>query len=470
MKKLFRTFIFAIMAGWSAWASAQNQTTNLTPVIPSNSVPFSIQIQAAFLLPSGLQSFVVGTSHGKWLLLAGRINGLHGFGGSNNFPPDTQNTTVFVVDPDGQTVTSRSLLDEASGLTQAQIDLLTVTGAQSYQSGRTLYMCGGYGADTATTNFTTKAALTAIDVPGLIHWVTNPKRGETAAQYIESVFDPMFQVSGGVMVEESEHHALLMFGEDFEGDVNVSATGTYSGQVRRFYIRDGKHLSFNPQSPMPVNPDANYFRTDLNVVPTIDDRRPGFTAFSGVFTPGFGVWTVPIEISRAGVPTMANPAANATFKQGMNNFACPTLELYSKKENAAYTVLMGGISYGFFDNGGFETDAELPFINQVTTIKRDASGNYSQCLMDGEYPVIASTGSNPGNALLFGAGATFIPADNLHEYQNGVLKLDNLKRGPVMVGYIVGGIQSTLPNTNTGSDTSASPYIFTVTLVPNGSR
>jgi hypothetical protein len=275
-----------------------------------------------------------------------------------------------------------------------------------------------------------------------------------------------------VMVEESSHHALLMFGEDFEGDVNVSSIGTYSGQVRRFFIKDGNnHLAINPENSMPANPDPDFERTDLNVVPTVDHHgRQSFTAFSGVFTPGFGVWTVPVEITRDGVPTMANPADDATFKQGMNNFACPTLELYSKKNDSAYTVLMGGISYGFFNDSEFDTDSELPFINQVTTIKRDSSGAYSQCLMDGGYPVIESTNSNPGNTLLFGAGATFIPADDLHAYSNGVLKYDELKRGSIMVGYIVGGIQSTLPNTNTGSDSSASPYIFTVTLVPNGNR
>ena len=120
---------------------------------------------------------------------------------------------------------------------------------------------------------------------------------------------------------------------------------------------------------------------------------------------------------------MANPTNATTFMQGMNNFNCPTLELYSQKERNSYTVLMGGISFGFFASGVFQTDAELPFINQVTTIKRDRNGVFSQYLMNAEYPVIPSTGSNPGNQLLFGASATLIPADGLPTYKNGVLKL-----------------------------------------------
>lgn len=60
----------------------------------------------------------------------------------------------------------------------------------------------------------------------------------------------------------------------------------------------------------------------------------------------------------------------------------------------SYTVLLGGISFGDFQGGIFQTDAQLPFINQVTTIKRDRDGVFAQYLMDAEYPVIPSTGSH----------------------------------------------------------------------------
>jgi hypothetical protein len=471
MKRLsvwLRYFIFGIAWGWTSLVVAQNQTDTLSPILSSNAVPFQIQIeQAPFSLPSGLQSYVLGTHGGKWLLLSGRINGLHGFNsGNNNFPPDTQNTTVFVVDPNLQTVTTRSLTNSGSGLTTNQIDLLSVTAAQSYQSGNTLYMSGGFGIDTSTSNFTTKAALTAIDVPGLMHWVTSPSTNETAAQHIRQIFDPIFQITGGVMTEARPHHALLVFGQDFEG-ADITADGTYSEQVRRFHIVDhGTNLSFVAQKAMPKTPDPNYRRANLNVVPIIERGRQNFVAFSGTFTPTDGIWTVPVEISRNGISKMANPAGATTFKQGMNNWICPTLELYSRKERNSYTVLMGGISFGFFASSAFQTDSELPFINQVTAIKCDRHGVFSQCLINSEYPVILSNGSNPGNQLLFGANATLIPADGLPAYRNGVLKYDALGSGPIVVGYIVGGIQSTVPNTNVSTDSAASPYIFTVTLVP----
>jgi len=460
-------FVFATASGWTSWAVAQNQTTNLSPVLSSNEVPFTIQIeQAAFSLPSGLQSYVVGTSDGKWLLLAGRIGGLHGFNsGTNNFPPDTQNTTIFVVDPTAQTVATRSLTNLAeSGMTQTQIDLLSVTAPQWCQSKDILYMSGGYGVDESGTNFTTKDALTAIDIPGMMHWVVNPTNGETAVQYIRQIF----QITGGVMVEPSPNHVFLVFGQDFEGANIFTPDVTYSEQVRQFRIIESKRrFSFVAGKTLPATPDPDYRRAGLNVVPIIENGRPSFAAFSGSFTTNFGIWTIPVEINSRGVPTEASPTNATTFMQGMNNFNCPTLQLYSQKERNSYTVLMGGISFGFFaTNGAFETDAELPFINQVTTIKRDRHGVFSQYLMNAQYPVILSTESNPGNQLLFGSSAVLIPTPGLPAYRNGVLNYDRLKTNSVVVGYIIGGIQSTLPNTNVESDSAASPYIFKVTLIP----
>ena len=189
-------------------------------------------------------------------------------------------------------------------------------------------------------------------------------------------------------------------------------------------------------------------------------------AYAGVFTLSTGVWTVPVVIDDTGMPTMADPNLPTTFKQGMNHYICATASLYSKKYTNMYHLFFGGISYGFYSNGVFETDSEIPFINQVTTIQMDKNGKFSQYLMNGQYPVIKSTRTNPGNTLLFGAGAYFIP-NNILKYANGVISLDNIRQ-PTVIGYIVGGIQSTLPNTNVMADSAASPYVFKVTLVPTG--
>lgn len=466
---LLCVFIF----GLSLSIFADNQTSTVSSISSAANLPYQVRIEVAdFALPSGLQSYVLGTYDNKWLILAGRTNGLHGFdNGDNNFPPNLQNTTVYVVDPTHKKITSRSLLSHKSGLSQHQVDLLSVTSAQFYQSGNTLYMTGGYGVDTKTGSFSTKDALTAISIPGLIHWVTHPSHGETAAQYIRQIFDPIFKVTGGYMTQIGDNPILQIFGQNFKGAYTQNSNGKYIEQIRRFNIIDnGISLFIDKKSSEPYTPNSNYRRRDLNIVPRIKNQCGRITeelvAFSGVFTLSGGVWTVPVEIGADGRAFMPSASSDKTFKQGMNNYICPTLGLFSRKSNDMYTIFFGGISFGYFENGIFQTDINIPFINQVTTIKIDKKGHYKQYIMDVEYPVILSTQSNPGNRLLFGAAAQLIPVDNLPAYSNGVLQLDKIKK-TTFIGYIVGGIQSTLPNTSSRFDSAASPYIFKVTLIPS---
>lgn len=468
-----RFIAFFIMIAIKGFSDA-NQTDELSPIIPPDSLPYKISIELAdFQLPSdniesfGLQSYVSAIYKGKWLLLAGRTNGLHGFSpGNNNFPPQQQNTVVYVVDPQKKTVQFKSLTDSSSHLSQAQIDTLSVTSAQSYQVNDTLYVIGGYGVDTSTGQFSTKSTLTAIDVPGLIHWVEKSKG--TAARNIRQISHPLLQVTGGDLFQSDSHQPfLLIFGQNFSGFYTDSSNGAYTEQVRPFKIIDNGHkLAIVPEKQHTPNP--NYRRRDLNVVSTIQkgatSYQPGFVALSGVFTEAEGVWTVPVLIQPDGSSFMANPANPQTFKQGMNNYACPHAGLFSKETNTMYILLFGGISYLSVQNGEFVPDSEIPFINSVTTVSIDSHGNFQQYLMEDEYPVILSQFANPGNPLLFGAAARFFPADNLPTFSNGVFSLEPLGSSPILLGYIVGGIQSSLANTNTQADSAASPYIFSVKL------
>src|SRR6188472_3359497 len=65
-----------------------NQTDALSPVLPGSQLPFQVTIEKAFEMPVGFHSGAVGVYKGLWVFIAGRTNGMHGFGPSNNFPPD----------------------------------------------------------------------------------------------------------------------------------------------------------------------------------------------------------------------------------------------------------------------------------------------------------------------------------------------------------------------------------------------
>ncbi|MFI5334412.1 MAG: hypothetical protein ACHQT8_04500 [Chlamydiales bacterium] len=470
---MFKMIITLLLIAFSQRLWSQNQTETLSPLLSPDSLPFTISISLAdFQLPSdnlnsfGIQSFAWAIHENKALFLAGRTNGLHGFSpGNNNFPPLLQNTLVYVVDPKTKTVKTRSLTDSSSKLSQSQIDTLSVTAPQYFQVDNTLYMVGGYGVDTATGQFSTKSTLTAIDVPGLMGWVEKGK--SSAAKNIRQTSHPLLQVTGGFLTRASLHQPfLLIFGQNFPGFYSSASNGFYTQQVRPFRIIDnGTDLYVKPEKQFAPNP--NYRRRDLSVLPimqkTSTSYAPAVVALSGVFTVDTGVWTVPVSINADGTSSMDDPSKPNTFKQGMNNYDCARTGLYSKKTNDMFLLLFGGISYLFVDSGGVvQADAEIPFINSVTTVRLDAGGNFQQYLMSNQYPTILSDFSNPGNVLLFGAEARFIPADNLPVFPNGVFSFDELGSSPILLGYIIGGVQSTLPNTNDRTDSAASPYIFNV--------
>lgn len=465
-RALFITTIFA-----HSLIASSNQTPDVSPVLVDTPLPFDITISLEdYTLPGGIQSGAAGSCGCEFLFIAGRTNGLHGFDFiGDNFPPRQQNTTVYVVNVHTKKVSSRSLLDPLSGLTQQQIDSLSVTSPQFYQCKNTLYITGGYGIDTASGTFTTKNTLTAIDIPGLIHWVTNPQCSKKASSYIRQVAHPAFQVTGGIMAQAGDCPTLLMFGQKFTGTNLFTPDAVYTQQVRKFRIID-KGNCLNAIILPPSKTDPNYRRRDLNIVPIVKTcchnkkQTTAFAALSGVFTLDNGVWTVPVEIDALGQPEMANPNDPDTFKQAMNNYYCAHTVLASKS-GSNYILLFGGITYEYYQDGAFQPDPELPFTNQVTIIKRSTSGAYKQYLSNAQFPTIISTFSNPGNTLLFGTGAQFMPTHDVPRYKNGILQLWKIKR-PTVIGYIIGGIQSTLPNTFSSSDSAASPYIFKVTLTP----
>lgn len=443
----------------------QNQTETLSPVLPGDSLPFSLQIAVAdFMLPTGIQAYASAIYNGKWIFLAGRTNGMHGFSNvGNNFPPNAQNKSVYVVDPSTGKSWSRSLTEDPS-LSQADIDTLSVTAPQFFQRGGTLYLVGGYGINSATGQMETKRTLTTINLERTLRWVMKGKPNLKKA--LQKTSNPLLQVTGGALYQTDEHSPmLLIFGQNFAGLYTDNSNGQYTMQIRPFWPQEGgKHLSILPNFSKEINPD--YRRRDLNVVPILHNDQFAYTALAGVFTLDTGVWTVPVVIYPDGSSFEPSPEDPATFKQAMNQYHCAAFGLYSTDHKEMYVVLPGGISYGYFSGETFATDSEIPFINQVTTIKIDKHLNFSQYLMSGEYPYLVSTGSNPGCQLLFGAEARFFPNEGISLFSNNVIQLDALPKEPTVIGYIAGGIMSTCANTNFITDSTSSPYVFTVTLLP----
>lgn len=434
---------------------ADNQTPTVDVPLPGSELPFTLSVETAdFALPQGLQSYVFAIHKNKALLFAGLTGGLHDFYNVNK--------TAYVFDLWDGSIVSRSLEDPVYGLTTDQINTICTTNPQFFKDGNRLYITGGYGQDNITKN-----CLTAVDVKEMIEWVMHPTSSIHLSSHIRQLFDDRFEVTGGKMYKGDDGLVLLIFGANI---VNYFDVLSYTEQVRRFIIHDnGKKLSVTFKDPLPLVPDPNYRRRDLNIEPIIQKRgiglKPAYVALSGVFTETQGVWTVPVLITKDGKSSMADPVNPNTFKQGMNNYDCASAQLFSRKSGDMYILLFGGISYGYFQNGTFQEDPNFPFINQITTVRIDKEGHFSQYIMAAEFPLIRSQTVNPGNPLFFGADAYFFPAVGVKQYFNKVLSFDALCKDKQFIGYIIGGIQSTLPDTGLDPSLSgASPYIFKVYL------
>lgn len=434
-------------------AFAANQTPTVSPVVIGGALPFSASIASpltfASTLPS-LHSFakasVVVDGHKQWLLVGGMTNGIHDLGGGG-FEPSSFNDSIHVIDPVTQQVWSRSLL--GSGLTQSQFDSIATTNAQSTQKDGTLYVAGGYGhyVDSfGDTYFTTFDRLTAFDVPGLINWV---KTGTgTAGSHIRQISDSAFRVTGGDMHTTSNGRTHLVFGQDYPDAYEPRLNGIYTKQVRSFsIIDDGTNLSVFNSVLHPAQ--ADFRRRDLNVVPILKKQNgvviEKVQALSGVFTESFGAWTVPVTIDDQGNATQPDPAGANTFKQGMNGYRCASIGLYSAQRDEMHTLLLGGISYQYFNasTGQILSDPNMPFVNDCTDVVIDAAGNMTQHLLGDLFPEILSPTTN--QPYLLGAETRFFVADHVATFANGVIDLDALS-GRTLIGYLYGGIAAVQPN------------------------
>ena len=423
-----------------------------TPVVatPQN-LPYSLQISAVSMpsVPS-IQSAIFAQAGGKWLVIGGRTNGLHNFDPSGliSFPPDDQNNSIIVIDPTtGQTWTEPW---SSTGLPASMTASLASTNQEFHQVGNRLYAVGGYSDDPVTNQFTTYDTLSSINVRGMINAVIN--HGNVAAQ-VKQIRDPRLAVTGGEM-ETLGNRTYLVFGQNFQGGYNGNTADysqIYTDEVRSFRIVDkGNALAVAgykaQRDPM------NFRRRDYNLGPTIlPNGRQGLTAFGGVFTPQGNGYRFPVLINPGGTAKI-----DTKYQQFFSQYTSANVGLFDSKTRSMDTIFFGGISlYDYnFATGQFTVDTELPFVDDVTTFAQRADGSDQEYIMPSQLP---------GR---YGSNAAFFASPGLPHYSDGVIKLNRLT-GPTTLGYIYGGIYSTVGDTtDPPSQTTSSNQVFRVTLIP----
>jgi len=402
----------------------------------------------------GLQSYAYGQHNGTWLIVGGRLDGLHRRQPFAAFDAAGNNTQLIAIDPVGQLHWSASL----STLPVSVQEQLQSTNMQSYQMGDYLYLTGGYGYSATAGDHTTFGSLLAIDVPAMLNAVVN---GGALTPHIRQISDPLFQVAGG-QLRRIGNTFYLIGGNKFLGRYNPMGPNhgpgfvqEYTNQIRPFRLTDdGTNLSIVHLTA--YTDSTQLHRRDFNVVPQIlPNGAEGITAFSGVFQP-----TVNLPFRNSVTLDSTGYTVDYAFEQHYNHYHCGVLPLYSAQNNQMHSIFFGGIAQFYDSTGTLIQDDNVPFVKTIARVTRDAAGILSEHLLPVEMPGWV------------GAGAEFIPVHSLPHYPNEVLQLDALPSDSTLVGYIYGGISSTAENiffTNTGSQSSANSRIFKVYVVKSPS-
>lgn len=414
---------------------------------PGNTA-FQVQLEPLDIsgLP-GIQACVAGKHEGKWLILGGRTDGLHRRQPWATFDAEGQNRQITVVDP----VSLQKWSAPLTSLPPSIQEQLGSTNMEFHQVGDYLYVIGGYGYSNIADDHITYPNLTAVNVPAVIRAIVS---GTSFSQFFRQVTDERLAVTGGYL-NTINHTFYLTGGQRFDGRYNPRGHPTYVQQytnsIRKFNILDdGKDINIRHLEE--ISDTVNLHRRDFNVVPQIlPDEREGLTAFSGVFRVDADLpYLNCVNIDSAGYKV------NNEFAQYYNHYHCATVPLYSKRSGEMHSIFFGGMAQ-FTDSAGVKVqNDEVPFVKTVARVTRGRTGKMTEHKLPVEMPAF------------LGASSEFISAENLPEYDNGVIKLDNIKPGSTLIGYIFGGIESSEPEifwSNDGTQSSASNRIYKVYLV-----
>lgn len=421
----------------------------------AQNAPFNIQLEPVTINGlGGLQSFAFAQHNGKWLIVGGRLDGLHRRQPFAAFDIAGHNNQLVVIDPVAMQKWSAPLTVLPLGIQEQ----LSSTNMNFFQQGDYLYCTGGYGYSASQAAHTTYPNLTAIKVSDVIDAIIS---GLTYSNYFRQITDTAFQVTGG-RLEKINSTFYLVGGHKFIGSYNPMGPNhgpgffqQYTNQIRKFNLSDnGVTITI---SHLPSITDTNNLhRRDYNVTAQIlPNGAEGLTAFSGVFQK-----TVNLPfLNCVNIDSTAHTVNNA-FTQYYNHYHCANFPIYSAANNEMNTIFFGGIAQYYDSLGLLTQNNDVPFVKTIARVTRNANGVMAEYKLPVEMP------------SYLGAGSEFIPNENLPRYPNGVIKFDDVLTDTTLVGYIYGGIASSAQSIfwiNTGTQSSASNQIFKVFLIKNSS-
>jgi hypothetical protein len=396
----------------------------------------------------GVQSYTYGkTSDGKWIILGGRIDGLHQRQPFAAFQEQDNNKQIFVIDPVAEQVWNADMSVLPAGI----FEQLQSTNQNFHQVDTMLYVVGGYGDSPTAGGFITYPNLTAISVDEVANAVIN---GTSIIPYFRQITDTNLKITGGQM-GYLDGTFYLVGGHLFDGAYNPMGPDhgpgfvqVYSNDIRTFDIDDdGVNLSISNYAAQ--HDTVNLHRRDYNMAPQIfPDGSIGFTAFSGVFDYNDMPYLNTVDVTSSGY------TVNNNFNQYLSQYHSAKLPIFDNNANAMHTVFFGGLSQYTLDNqGNLVEDVDVPFVKTISKVTRLSDGSMQE--VDLNYVEMPT---------LVGPGAEYIPVDMYYD-TNDILDINSVPQTKTLVGYVYGGIESSAENiffVNDGTQSAASNVIFKV--------
>ncbi len=428
-------FLFIILSTSNVWSQTFNYSLELVP----QNIPNLI----------GIQAFAHAEYQGNYLIIGGRLDGLHKRQPNASFDLIGHNNQLVLLNPTTNQVWTKSM----SSLSVSIREQLSSTNMQYYMDGDVLYLIGGYGYSTDSVDHITFPYLTAIKIIDLINAIKN---NSPIASFFRQIHDEQFAVTGAHL-KKLYNTYYLVGGQRFDGRYNPMMHATFVQKYTDAYLKfnivdDGTNISIlNKQS---IQNADQFHRRDYNVVAQItSENKEGIIAFSGVFQPQADIpFLNSVSIDSSGY------YVNEGFSQYYNHYHCATIPLYDSVNNEMHNIFFGGIAQYYDSAGILVQDNNVPFVKTIARVTRDANNILSEYKFNNEMPGF------------LGAGAEFLINDNIPVYKNGVIKLKELTGDSTLIGYIFGGINSTSKNVfwiNDGTQSSASEILYKVILRKN---
>lgn len=437
MRKISAIFIAALLSISYVGQQSEQFNIEIEPVNVTN-------------MP-GFQSYSwAKTTDGKWLIVGGRLDGLHQRQPFSSFLAADNNTSVYLID----VINDQVWTGDLSVLPAAIFEQIQSTNQQFVTIGNYLYVIGGYGYSATVGDHITYHNITAIDIDGVANALMNNSPLTATGLFRQIVEDNVALTGAQAGIIDTT--VYLVGGHEFIGRYNPMGPNNgpgfiqnYSSELKKFGISDDG-TNFHITGYSTQKDTINLHRRDYNMVPQIfPNGELGFTVFTGVFRADTNLpFLNTVDVTGGTYNVVPD------FNQYLSQYQSAKLPIYDSTYGAMQTIFFGGISqYTMDTSGNLVVDLNVPFVKTISKVVRYPDSTMEEIKLPIEMPV------------LVGAGSDFIPAQGISYINNEILDMNSIPQTRTLVGYIVGGIESTAANIftiNDGTQSSASTVVYAV--------